>query len=444
MSETAAHPLSYTAGFPSVGDPGSQASIPPALGTGTIGIPDSLVDVATCGPFEIRACSSRGMSHRYAGTPRQDAFALAADEDWVVVAVCDGVSSGKQSHVAADTAARSICKLALDALARDGVVDWLALSQRVSRRIIDEARYRRIADLGGLAEAVEVLRAVREQMSTTAVVACLSRHTHGDGVLSGELVVIAGDSGAFTISAGGVAPLIGGKDEEGSFTSGSVRPLPGHVAPKALRFTLKRGEAVLLVTDGIGDPLGAGDSALGRMIADAWAAPPPIGTFLDQVNFLMRSYDDDRTAVGLWWVHDAADRPAELPAESVALDERAVPAEEGDTAAEAPGEVQAEAQSDPPDVTHVVSETMTGSRTPIGDPADASVTSADASAGTTSPSGEDPADPSAVTVVISVAEVAVFDGSAEVAVDDTSADARPWWEPAPVIDQWVDPAKGSP
>lgn len=309
MSGSTPLPDPYTSGFPSVGDPGGQTAVVPILGTGTTGIPDSLVDVATCGPWEVRGCSSRGMSHRYLGTPRQDAFALAADGSWVVAAVCDGVSSGKESHVAADTAARSICKLVLDALGRDGTVDWGMVSQRVSRRIIEEARYRQLVDLSGITDPLEVLRVVREVMSTTAVVAVVSQHEGDDGTLAGELAVIAGDSGAYRLSPEGVIPLLGGKDDEGTFTSGSVRPLPGPVRPQVIRFDIEPGEAVLLVSDGVGDPLGDGDSALGRMLATSWSTPPPIGRFLDEVNFLMRTYDDDRTAVGLWWTGPAVDRP---------------------------------------------------------------------------------------------------------------------------------------
>lgn len=430
MSEPEASPDSFTAGFPRVGDPGSQASILPALGPSTIGIPDSLVDVATCGPFEIRGCSSRGMSHRYAGTPRQDAFALATDDDWVVVAVCDGVSSGRQSHVAADTAARSICKLVLDALARDGVVDWTAVSNRVSRRIVEEARYRQIVDLADVSDSVEVLRAVRDRMSTTAVAAAISRHTHNDDVLSGELVVIAGDSGAFTISATGVAPLIGGKDNEGSFTSGSVRPLPGSVTPQTRSFTLGRGEAVLLVTDGIGDPLGAGDSTLGRMIADAWRTPPPIGRFLDEVNFLQRSYDDDRTAVGLWWVHDAADRP--VPTHAEALCE---PGEVGPPIADSVAD-HVPVEGHEPGEALVVPAAPSAPGAGPDDTSGQPGAPADAAAGAPAPTDDQPLDPYAAdTVVITLAKVD--------ALDEHSEAGSPR-ESDPATGQWVDRREESP
>lgn len=303
MTEPSTASKSFSEGFTTLGDPGSQGAIIASLGTRTIGVPDTILDFAACGDWEIRGCSSRGMSHRYLGTPRQDAFAIATSERWVVAAVCDGVSSGSESLVAAETAARSLCKLALDVLSRDEVIDWSAMAQRVSRRVIEEARYRQLVDLDGISLASDVLAAVRDVMSTTAVVAVVSCDPTPDGSVFGQIAVLAGDSGAYRIVAGSVERLIGGKDEAGGFTSGAVRPLPGPTSPSVHNFRVAVGDAVLLVSDGIGDALGNGDTTLCRYLAEAWRTAPPPSRYLEDVNALMRTYDDDRTAVGLWWNH---------------------------------------------------------------------------------------------------------------------------------------------
>jgi serine/threonine protein phosphatase PrpC len=360
--------LPYTHQFPVVGDPGAQAEVVPILGPLTVGLPDSIVDFAACGPWQVRGCATRGMSHRYAGTPRQDSFSVAANADWVVAAVCDGVSQGRESHVAAETAARALCKLALDAVTPsaapseatgaaeseptptdeagdenideapnstdettasgpthfaeaaagehdlDGMpadewqdhppllalVSWEQISQRTSRRIIDEARYRGLATTTDDAEPSEQLRQVRAVMATTAVVVLLSRSAAADGSLPGVLALLAGDSGAYRVSGGVVSPLLGGKGDDGPITSSAVRPLPGVVTPQVLPFRVAAGEAVILVSDGIGDPLGNGSSTLGQLLGQLWQRPPTPGQLLEQVNFLLRSFDDDRTAVGLW------------------------------------------------------------------------------------------------------------------------------------------------
>ena len=79
-----------------------------------------------------------------------------------------------------------------------------------------------------------------------------------------------------------------------------MRPLPGPIEPDVLDFVLAPSEALILVTDGVGDPLGDGTGELGQQLATRWAYPPTIDAFLLDVNFLRRTFDDDRTAVGVW------------------------------------------------------------------------------------------------------------------------------------------------
>jgi hypothetical protein len=47
-------------------------------------------------------------------------------------------------------------------------------------------------------------------------------------------------------------------------------------------------------------PLGAGTGEVGRVLADLWAAPPEMLDFAAQVGFARRTFDDDRTVVGVW------------------------------------------------------------------------------------------------------------------------------------------------
>jgi Protein phosphatase 2C len=372
--------------FPSgnfIGEPGRQGEVVPAVGPLTVGVADTELDFATVDPFVMRACATRGLTHRHSGIPRQDAFAVAADEDHLVIAVADGVSQGEWSHVAAVTAARATCKLALDHAARDHPIDWSVLSRRVSLRIVEEAEYRRLvaappraavapgnaaaageaADAQGHGDADpaaadaqehgdadpaatrdaeadrrdradpaatyeadaaapgnsdaadpdahlapagvddidERLARCRRVMSCTLVVAVLDRYPDEYGRLPVELAVLAGDSGAYRIDDGGLWLVAGGKDDGDSpVTSTAVRPLPGRVTPAAMAFDLEEGQGLVLVTDGLGDPLGDGDSEVGRELARRWRQPPTIDRFLLDVNFLRRTFDDDRTAVAVW------------------------------------------------------------------------------------------------------------------------------------------------
>ena len=69
------------ADVPAIGDPGRQREVVPVPGALTVGVPDTELDFWSMGPFELRACSSRGMSHRYAGVPRQDSFCVGSDNE---------------------------------------------------------------------------------------------------------------------------------------------------------------------------------------------------------------------------------------------------------------------------------------------------------------------------------------------------------------------------
>jgi serine/threonine protein phosphatase PrpC len=283
----------------SIGDEGHQREIQPSIGESTVGVSDTELEFVTVAPFEIRACATRGWSHRQSGAPRQDFFAIAASDDWLVAAVADGVSSGAHSHVAALTAARAATRLAL--METDiRSVDWVRLCDRLSWRIVEEAKYRQLVEISDDADASARVPAVRKVMSTTAVIVALRRGVDDDGRYPGVLALLAGDSAAFRLSGALATPLLGGKDGDGYITSGRVHPLPGARSPIAAEFALEKGEGVLLTSDGLSDPLGEGTGEVGKVLGERWSKPPsPVDLFAD-LNFLRRTFDDDRTAVGIW------------------------------------------------------------------------------------------------------------------------------------------------
>lgn len=300
-----------------LGDPGRQPEIKSASSPLNVGVSDTALDFLTLDAFEVRGCSTRGWSHRYKGTPRQDDFALLVNDDVVVVAVADGVSEGDFSQVAAETAARSACKLAADQIARNGGIDWVQLAGRISMRIIEEGEYRKISQLNTAEPTIdERLAACLSKMSTTLIVAVIDRTPRHDG-FPAEIGVVAGDSAAYLLrlDSKDLEPVGGGKVGTDSITSTAVRPLPGPVKSSSVRVVLQPGDALIVGSDGIGDPVGDGTGEVGQEFARRWAEPPPIDRFLLDVNVYRRSFDDDRTAVGVWV------RPEiELPPEPVAAD----------------------------------------------------------------------------------------------------------------------------
>jgi hypothetical protein len=63
---------------------------------------------------------------------------------------------------------------------------------------------------------------------------------------------------------------------------------------------LDSGHALVLMTDGIGDPLGGGSGMVGDHIAELWSDPPAPLAFASHCDFARKSFDDDRTAVAIW------------------------------------------------------------------------------------------------------------------------------------------------
>ena len=64
-------------------------------------------------------------------------------------------------------------------------------------------------------------------------------------------------------------------------------------------------QVLVLMSDGVGDPLGAGTGEVGQTLAESWRKPPYILTFAAQVEFARRSFDDDRTVIAVWPVPES-------------------------------------------------------------------------------------------------------------------------------------------
>jgi hypothetical protein len=67
---------------------------------------------------------------------------------------------------------------------------------------------------------------------------------------------------------------------------------------------LRADEALFVMTDGVGDPLGDAAGEVGQFLGEVWRAAPDVLTFAAQVGFARQTYDDDRTVVGVWCAQD--------------------------------------------------------------------------------------------------------------------------------------------
>ena len=271
---------------------------------------DIVIDAATVPDPEgtprliLRGASSRGLAHQQYADPRQDdhCTVLSRDGEWLVCLVADGVSSGEWSHLAA--------KMATE----EGAAQVIRmLETHEPAEIPYREIYARLADL--LADVCATLpdseptvdltqRDVAKRMATTLVIGIVATRPGQDGTHA-VTVVRLGDTSAWIVD-----------DERGWIALGEVKnagnviaesataclPLVPEADPVPVQTTLGEGAALVLMTDGIGDPLGSGGGEVGRELARLWARPPHPLEFAAQVAFGRKTFDDDRGAIGVWLV----------------------------------------------------------------------------------------------------------------------------------------------
>ena len=295
-----------------VGDPGRQAEIVPYPAEIAASRPDTTIDGASHGSIEYRAVSLRGFSHWAKREPRQDAYLLriSANGQWLVGCVADGVSQPKYSHMAADMACREITRHITAALDEQPAIiapdDWPKLAGELPwQQAVDQASAAMIAkaSTGGRdpehAEPLDA-RKVRATMATTAVGFAVAVSPAEDGQLPYSLVVAAGDSSALILSGGHWRPVTAMKNAGSDLASNAVHALPRDVQVAPVTGYLPPGDALVLVTDGIGDPMGMGTGEVGQFLSAHWSRPPDLFAFASHAAFYRRGFTDDRTAIAVW------------------------------------------------------------------------------------------------------------------------------------------------
>lgn len=259
--------------------------------------PDTVIDGWSTPWLTMRGVSLRGHLHRYNGAPRQDDFAAhQIPGDRVVVAVADGVSSAQQSHIGANTATRYAVQWLQSQCAQPAAdTDWPALVKNTAWALTETAQT--------LLELPSPDPVRTEHDFATTLVCAVIEPAH-DGRLRAYLIGI-GDSPAWVLtSAGDFVEVLAGKEASASGISSSavsgLPRVPADLEPTVVE--VARGEVLLVGTDGIGDPLGSGQGAVGdliRAIAGGQRRPSLI-EFAHGVDFSRETFDDDRTLVAIW------------------------------------------------------------------------------------------------------------------------------------------------
>ncbi|ORB10858.1 protein phosphatase 2C domain-containing protein [Mycobacterium noviomagense] len=258
--------------------------------------PDVVIDGWSTDAMTVRGVSQRGHLHRYNGAPRQDDFALHHLPDGrVVVVVADGVSAARQSHIGASTATRQAAEWLYSHLGDDTAdTDWLTMLKTTAWALSERAQ-----TLLGL-DAPDPVRAEQELATTLA---CAVIEPTGPHSLRACLVS-AGDSAAWLLSAGRFVEVLAGKTVTASGIASSavigLPRVPTEVTPAVV--DVAYDDVLLIGTDGIGDPLGAGQGGVGDLFREVLTkpSPPSLIEFAHAVDFSRETFDDDRTLVAVW------------------------------------------------------------------------------------------------------------------------------------------------
>jgi hypothetical protein len=249
--------------------------------------------------LELRAASVRGLSHRHTGKVRQDdyGFAVTADRRYLVAIVADGVSAGPHSHIAAGVAANRGAAELTRALASQTLqeISWKGLLESLANSLVGWVER---SNDGGPAALSEVAA----QMATTIIIAVVTVDPDASGNHEVQVVRL-GDTSGWIVQPGRVWVSLGDVKNEGAMIAESATsglPFVPDEPPEVITSLVAPGEVLVLMSDGIGDPLGAGRGEVGATLADAWATPPNPIHFAAQVDFGRKSFDDDRTAIAIW------------------------------------------------------------------------------------------------------------------------------------------------
>lgn len=291
-----------------VGEPGGMLRVQPSVLNKLSGsfVPDSVVDAGVVSDsVSVGAVSVKGASHHHSATPRQDAYAIGSDADWVVIAIADGVSEGKLSHVAATEAARVTVSETLKALASATPADisWSAVGVKAKDAVRALGLRRARQQVGPDGTVPEISdRTIARIMATTCDV-LITPTARRNGSLRVWRVRISGDGSFYVLDpARGWALLDAGKDSSSSAVDNSVGdPLPiGGEHPDVESWELRPGQAIVLCTDGFGDVIAEGARPVGRYLFDAWQQPLDTTQLLFTSSFVNVNADDDRTAAIVW------------------------------------------------------------------------------------------------------------------------------------------------
>jgi hypothetical protein len=266
----------------------------PVRARATAAVANYRADGGQSGGFVVLAASVAGTAHRLSGGRCEDAYGwVNPGPGRLGLIVADGVGTAGRGGEGADLAVEAACGYLA------GCPGW---GPDECREAVGRASDQLAAPAGAGAARPP------SEFSTTLVVVLLTVPVPGTGA-PGAVLARVGDSTAFVLDGGAWQELFPGRDDDLHHVVTDVLPLavPGEAGRSAVETAsveLAGGAAVVLVTDGVANPLRDGPATVAPALADLLRAGPagelsPLA-LAAAVDFSRRGCHDDRTLVVAW------------------------------------------------------------------------------------------------------------------------------------------------
>ena len=251
--------------------------------------------------FEVLAASHIGRGHRLASSPRQDVYFVFQWGTFVVAGISDGVSSSKYSHLGAQLIAGHAPMLIVELLKSNLTTiasSWSALNSDLSKKIVTEYVQWQRRSGKTISDDLKVLREEAADMfAATLEFVVLDSKENENGEFPYIFVRVAGD-GDLLLSNNSKVPGIRSLAKNDSDVKGEVGALPAFDGPPlTVAGTIRRGQSLLLCTDGIGDYISTDKIWLQKMASIQRCRDTSYTALADFVCYSPDEAFDDQTAI---------------------------------------------------------------------------------------------------------------------------------------------------